>query len=66
MRTFRKHWRLAPCICAGGLLFVNGCMAGLERGLDLILAPGAVGNALELPYSSLAGLARIFGHLFFG
>lgn len=66
MRLWKLTRRLAPYVLTGGLLWVNGCMAGLERGLDLALAPGAEGNALILPYTSLAGLARVISWLLSG
>jgi len=43
-----------------GILASNGCLARLERNLDLVLAPEAVANVLALPLSPLLPLARLF------
>jgi len=58
--------RVAKAGLSIGLLSVGGCLATLERNLDLILSPGAVGNALVLPYSTVAGLARLLARLWYG
>lgn len=47
--------KLAPAI---GLLFSGGCMALIERNVDLVLAPQAIGNLLRIPLSGLAPLAQ--------
>jgi hypothetical protein len=48
-------WRLcAPGLC---LALTGGCLAGLERAVDLVLAPTAFENALVLPFSALGPLA---------
>jgi len=41
---------------AGGLLWINNCMAALERNLDILVSPEAVGNLAGVPYSAVAGL----------
>ena len=52
------HWyKLAP---AAGLLFVSNCLATLERNVDMILSPEALGNAVSAPYSSVSGLVEAF------
>jgi hypothetical protein len=58
--------RVSKAGLAFGLLSVGGCLAALEHNLDLILSPGAVENALVLPYSAVAGLARLFARLWYG
>jgi|GEM_PF-5408637 len=50
--------RIVWSACAT-LLLVNGCLAGVERGVDLLLAPDALQNTLRLPFSALFPLARI-------
>ncbi len=37
---------------------VGGCLASLQGNLDLLLGYGAIDNALRLPYSAVASLAR--------
>ncbi len=63
MRTLR---RCTPWICAGGLLWANGCLATIERGVDLVLSPGSLDNAAILPYTALAGLALVLQQLWYG
>jgi len=41
-----------------GLLTANGCLATLERNVDLLLGSDALENALVLPYSPVATLAE--------
>lgn len=48
--------RLAVLSSAGGLLWINSCMAALERNLDILVSPEAVGNLAVVPYSAVAGL----------
>ena len=48
--------RLCVLVPAGGLLLVNGCLAAIERNMDIVLSPGALGNALVAPYSPVSGL----------
>ncbi|MEP0845664.1 MAG: hypothetical protein HRF50_02460 [Phycisphaerae bacterium] len=43
-----------------GSLLVNGCLAAVERGADMVLSAPAASNLLSLPYSSLLPLARFF------
>lgn len=49
-----------------GLLTANGCLATLERNLDLLLGSDALENALVLPYSPVAELAELFVRLLRG
>lgn len=58
--------RIAILVSTGGLLLVNGCLANLEQNLDLVLSPGAVENALVLPYSPMADLAHLLTRLWLG
>lgn len=50
--------RLARYAALPGLLLANGCLTVAERGADLVLSPGAVENALKLPYTAFAGVAE--------
>lgn len=43
-----------------GSLLVNGCLAAVERGADMVLSAPAASNLLSLPYSNLLPLARFF------
>jgi hypothetical protein len=57
MRYTTATWRrLAVLSAAGGLLWINNCMAALERNLDILVSPEAVGNLAVVPYSAVAGL----------
>lgn len=51
---------------AGALLFSGGCLATVQQGLDFVLAPEALGNALRLPYSAVYPLVSTFAELFRG
>jgi len=62
----KRAYRLTGAIIAGGLLLGNGCLAGLERSLDMILAPGATGNIVSLPYSPVLGLAQLLARFCLG
>jgi hypothetical protein len=64
MRLTRRSLWLARCAPLAGLLLANGCMANLERNLDLVFSPTAVDNATVLPYASVAGLAEVVIRLF--
>ncbi len=44
---------------AGGLVFVSGCLALAERGLDILLSPAAAGNIGIAPFTALAGLLGV-------
>ncbi|GEM_PF-1737265 len=44
---------------AGGLVFVSGCLALAERGLDILLSPAAAGNISIAPFTALAGLLGV-------
>ena len=46
-----------------GMLAVHGCMGLIEQGVDLIVAPGAAGNLVQLSSSGLAPLARFLSVL---
>jgi hypothetical protein len=48
-----------------GWLFVSGCLVNAERNLDMVLSPGAVDNALTLPYSAVANLGLVLSRLLF-
>jgi hypothetical protein len=63
LRTRMWLVRLAPAL---GLLWVASCMTNIEHNLDMVLSPGALDNALVLPYSAHSGLAELFIRLFFG
>jgi hypothetical protein len=61
-----KRWnlvRLLAFLSCGATLLVNGCMANLERNLDMILSPSASENLLLLPYSSVINIALFFERL---
>jgi len=49
-----------------GLLTANGCLATLERNVDLLLGSDALQNAMLLPYSPVAELAELFVRLLRG
>ena len=53
---YRRWYTLLP---AAGLLFSSGCLAALERNLDVLLAPDALSNAIVAPYSAAAGLLHL-------
>lgn len=63
MRRMRWRFWLTRGGPGLGLLFVAGCLARMENNLDLVLASGAVANALLLPYGGLARLAEFFSRL---
>jgi len=52
--------RIAGWTAAAALPVTGGCLARLERNLDLVLAPDAFANALVLPFSPLLPLAELF------
>jgi len=55
--SLRRLLIIAP---AGGLLMMGGCLAALERGVDLVLSPGALANTLVAPYDPLMSLIGVF------
>lgn len=55
MRKSRIHWRWPVLVPMTGLLFVNGCLAAAERGIDLVSSPAALANTLRVPYSAVSG-----------
>jgi hypothetical protein len=57
--------RLVRFTPALGWLLVSGCLVNAERNLDLVLSPGAVDNALTLPYSAVASLGVVLSRLLF-
>jgi hypothetical protein len=58
--------RLVRYLPALGWLLVSGCLANAERNLDRVLSPGALDNALVLPYTRVAGLAELVARLLGG
>jgi len=46
-----------------GLLSLGGCLARLERNLDVLLSPDALANTLLLPSTLLAPLAQFLHRL---
>jgi len=64
MSSPSRRARLTRYAVALGCLWVSGCMTNLERNLDLVLSPGAVDNALVLPYSPVAGWTQFLARLF--
>jgi hypothetical protein len=59
-----RVWRCIQLGCGATLLSFGAC-ARVQDSLDLLLSPGSVGNALRLPYSSAAGIARLLGEFIF-
>lgn len=59
MRTRRVWRRLCLLIPTVGLLQVGAC-SGALRNLDRLLSPGALENALTLPYSAVLPLLAFF------
>lgn len=55
----RRLIRLAPFV----VLFQGGCLAAIERNLDLVLAPNALDNAMRLPNSVFLPLASLLARL---
>jgi len=43
---------------SGGTLLAAGCLARLERNIDLILSPAATENILRAPYSAVSTLVE--------
>lgn len=60
MRLSYSLRRLSLLAAFGGLLWVNGCMARLERNIDLVLSPESIDNALVSPYSPASFFAEAF------
>ena len=58
MRSSKLVRRLLLCTPTLGLLTANGCLATVQRNLDLLLGSDALENALVLPYSPVASLAQ--------
>jgi hypothetical protein len=54
-KLVRRLLWYAPAL---GLFGIGGCLATFQRNLDLLLSPDALGNALVLPYSPVAELAK--------
>ncbi|MBN2447067.1 MAG: hypothetical protein JXO22_10090 [Phycisphaerae bacterium] len=48
------------------LCSLPGCVSGLMDNIDMLLAPGAYENALNLPYSDVLPLARLFYQFWVG
>ena len=62
-KLVRRLLLYAPTL---GLLTANGCLATLERNVDLLLGSDALQNAMLLPYSPVAELAELFVRLLRG
>lgn len=58
MTLNRKWFRLTMALMTCGAL-LPGCLAAVQGALDLVLSPGAIGNAVLLPASGLAGIALL-------
>lgn len=58
MRARRRLWRVGRIAPATGLLMAGGCLAQLERNLDFLLAPDALGNTVAQPFSVVAPFAQ--------
>lgn len=57
--TLRHKWaRLALALLTCGAI-MPGCLAAVQGALDMVLSPGAFGNALLIPASGLAGIALL-------
>jgi hypothetical protein len=55
--SWRRLIRRAPgLITLGGVVWVNGCLAALERNVDILMAPNALENALVASYSPVRNL----------
>jgi hypothetical protein len=63
MRTHASWPRISLTVASGGVLFISGCLAALERTLDLVLAPAATQNLLQIPQSGLADLIQFFASI---
>ncbi|MBK9126622.1 MAG: hypothetical protein IPM13_02335 [Phycisphaerales bacterium] len=56
----RRIWRRVALSClSGGTLLAAGCLATLERNIDLILSPAATENILRAPYSAVSTLVQL-------
>jgi len=42
------------------VVFVNGCLAAMERNVDILFAPDALSNTLVAPYSSIRQIVEFF------
>ena len=58
--------RLTMLVALTGVVFVNGCLAGLERNLDILFAPDALGNTLAAPYSPVRQIVEFFARWVYG
>ncbi len=58
--------RLTMLVALTGVVFVNGCLAGWERNLDILFAPDALGNALVAPYSPVRQIVEFFVRWVYG
>ncbi len=65
MKTRRSLWRIMRYTPALGWLLISSCLVNAERNIDMVLSPGAVDNALRLPYSAVAGLGTALSRLLF-
>ncbi len=55
----RKGTRWCCLILSPGLLLLGGCLSAVEQGVDLLFSPGAVENALVLPYRAVSALLGV-------
>lgn len=63
-RHIIRRWRQSAALA--GILFANGCLARLERGVDQLLAPDALENTIAAPYSPISGWIQFFAQQFRG
>jgi hypothetical protein len=66
MRPRKLVRRLLSYTPALALFGIGGCLATFQHNLDLLLSPDAIGNALVLPYSPVAELAKFITQFFGG
>ncbi len=56
-----RIWRRRGLAAAlTGCAFISGCLAALERGIDMVYSPEATSNLLGLPNSGLLQWAQFF------
>lgn len=62
----RVWFRARLVALAAGALLANGCLAALERNLDLILSPQSAISTLTSPYSGVSQFVQFFVRWFQG